>query len=37
MKNRTQYMSALEKASAGGDIKPFAEFIVQEMRAWESK
>jgi Fic family protein len=37
MKNRAQYMSALEKASVDGDIKPFAEFIVQEMQAWETK
>lgn len=36
VKSRAQYMSALEQASVGGDIKPFAEFIVQEMQAWES-
>ena len=37
MNSRTRYMSALEQASVGGDIKPFAEFIVQEMHAWEAR
>lgn len=36
MKSRGQYMSALEAASVDGDIKPFAQFIVQEMHAWEA-
>jgi len=31
MKNRDQYMQALEAASVDGDIKPFAEFIALEM------
>ena len=31
MKNRDQYMHALEAASVGGDIKPFANFIALEM------
>ncbi len=35
MKSRDKYMNALETASAGGDIKPFAKFIVQEMHAWK--
>ena len=33
MKSRDQYMTALEAASVGGDIKPFANFIANEMRA----
>ncbi len=37
MKSRAEYMSALESASVGGDIKPFARFIVQEMHALESR
>jgi len=37
MNSRTRYMSALEQASVGGDIKPFAEFIVREMHAWEAR
>lgn len=36
MKSRGQYMKALEAASAGGDIKPFAKFIAQEMKAWKA-
>lgn len=35
MKRRDTYMAALESASTGGDIKPFARFIVEEMREWE--
>lgn len=31
MKNRDQYMHALEAASVDGDIKPFASFIALEM------
>jgi len=31
MKNRDQYMQALEAVSVDGDIKPFAEFIALEM------
>jgi fido (protein-threonine AMPylation protein) len=31
--NRPRYMAALESASAGGDIAPFAEFIADEMNA----
>jgi hypothetical protein len=30
---RGKYMNALEAASVGGDIKPFAKFIAQEMHA----
>jgi len=30
-KRRKQYMDALEHASVGGDIKPFAKFVLQEM------
>jgi hypothetical protein len=33
MKIRDQYMAALEAASVDGDIKPFANFIANEMRA----
>lgn len=33
LKRRAQYMAALEAASVGGDIKPLAKFIAQEMRA----
>jgi len=36
MKSRGQYMSALEAASVDGDIKPFVQFIMQEMHAWEA-
>lgn len=36
MKSRNQYMKALEAASVGGDIKPFARFISHEMLAWKS-
>lgn len=32
MKNRKDYLSALEAASAHNNIKPFAEFIAKEMR-----
>lgn len=32
LKRRTQYMEALEHASAGGDIRPFSEFVLQEMQ-----
>jgi len=31
LKRRKQYMEALEQASVGGDIRPFSEFILQEM------
>jgi hypothetical protein len=30
---RAEYMHALEAASVGGDIAPFARFIAQELRA----
>lgn len=33
MKSRDQYMEALETASVGGDIKPFAKFIAVEMNS----
>jgi Fic family protein len=33
VKRRNEYMTALESASVGGDIKPFARFIAEEMRA----
>ncbi|MCZ7653267.1 MAG: hypothetical protein M5R42_01785 [Rhodocyclaceae bacterium] len=35
MKRRDAYMRALESASTGGDIKPLARFIAEEMREWE--
>lgn len=31
LKRRKQYMDALEQASVGGDIRPFSEFVLQEM------
>ncbi len=33
VKNRTQYLNALESAGPDRNIEPFAEFIAQEMRA----
>lgn len=35
MKRRDTYMAALESASAGGDIKPLARFIAEEMQELE--
>lgn len=34
MKSRTRYMAALEEASVKGDIKPFAQFVLDEMNDW---
>jgi hypothetical protein len=34
MSRREEYMKALEAASVKGQIKPLAEFIVQEMQQW---
>lgn len=34
MKSRTKYMAALEEASVKGNIKPFAQFVLDEMRGW---
>lgn len=34
MKSRTRYMAALEEASVRGDIKPFAQFVLDEMNDW---
>jgi hypothetical protein len=35
---RNVYMTALEKASTGGDIEPFARFILEEMRVgWQKE
>ena len=31
LKRRKQYMNVLEQASVGGDIRPFSEFVLQEM------
>lgn len=31
MKSRTRYMAALEDASVKGDIRPFAQFVLDEM------
>ncbi|VAX03956.1 A4orf02 protein [hydrothermal vent metagenome] len=31
LKRRQQYMDALEQASVGGDIRPFSEFVREEM------
>ncbi|MDZ4662949.1 MAG: Fic family protein [Pseudomonadota bacterium] len=33
--NRPQYMDALEAASTGGNIEPFARFVVSELKYWE--
>lgn len=35
VKRRDAYLAALESASVGGDIKPFARFIAEEMGEWE--
>ncbi|OCA54788.1 Fic family protein [Photorhabdus namnaonensis] len=35
LKNRTQYLSALESASVGKNVKPFAEFVRQSMQEVE--
>jgi hypothetical protein len=35
---RSAYMAALEKASTGGDIEPFARFILEEMQVdWQKE
>jgi len=35
---RTVYMAALEKASTGGNIEPFARFILEEMQVdWQKE
>jgi len=31
LKRCRQYMDALEQASVGGNIRPFSEFVLQEM------
>ena len=30
--DRNRYMAALESASAGGDIRPFATFVAEQMQ-----
>ncbi len=35
VKRRDVYLAALESASVGGDIKPFARFIAEEMKEWK--
>ncbi len=37
LENRNTYMKTLEQASVGGDIKPFSEFVLQEMQVEWSK
>lgn len=38
LQNRTQYMQALEQASVHKNIKPFAQFIAQEMQVdWKAQ
>jgi Fic family protein len=32
VEDRTPYLKALERASVGGDIKPFATFIAERVR-----
>lgn len=34
MKSRDRYMAALEEASVLGNIKPFAQFVLDEMNDW---
>lgn len=34
LKSRTRYMAALEEASVKGNIKPFAQFVLDEMNGW---
>ena len=36
VKNRSQYINALETAGTSGDIEPFVKFIVQEMENGDS-
>jgi Fic family protein len=36
VESRAGYMRALESASVGGDITPFAEFVAREMAALAS-
>ena len=33
LEHRTDYMAALESASVGGDIKPFAKFLAELTRS----
>ena len=33
VKNRDRYFAALESASVGGEIRPLAEFVAEEMRS----
>lgn len=35
--NRPQYMTALEAASTEGDIEPFAQFILSELKYWDQQ
>jgi Fic family protein len=35
--NRTQYMQALEAASTEGNIEPFAQFVLLELKYWEKQ
>ncbi len=37
VKRRAAYLTALESASTGGDIKPFARFLAEEMHEWEAE
>ncbi len=37
LKRRTKYMAALEAASVKGDIKPFAQFVLDEMNDWRAE
>ncbi len=37
MKRRAKYMAALEDASVKGDIKPFAQFMLDEMNDWTTE
>lgn len=37
MKSRKRYMEALEEASVKGNIKPFAQFVLNEMNDWAAE
>jgi len=37
MKSRNRYMEALEDASVKGNIKPFAQFVLDEMNDWSAE
>jgi hypothetical protein len=34
VRRRDEYMKALEQASVGGEIRPLAKFLAEEMAQW---